>query len=146
MKIISGSHKYGIINPSHHSSFLSQKQCHDMGLVPEEKEQEEDKKEQEEQEEQEDEKEQEGNDEQTTKKLTSKIEEFWLHTGEVALMHNWVIHCSGLNITNRSRRALSVSFMDARSKLTTDNFSEYVGGELQTTGYPEGGMEFPRIF
>ena len=138
MKIISGSHKYGIINPSHHSSFLSQKQCHDMGLIPEEKEEEE-----------EDKKEQEGNDEQDeqpTKKLTSKIEEFWLHTGEVALMHNWVIHCSGLNITNRSRRALSISFMDARSRLTTNNFSEYVGGELKTTGYPEGGMEFPRIF
>ena len=36
--------------------------------------------------------------------------------------------------------------MDARSKLNLENFSHYVGGELKTTGYPEGAMDFPRIF
>ena len=36
--------------------------------------------------------------------------------------------------------------MDARSQLKTDNFNSYIGGELKTTGYPEGATEYPLIF
>lgn len=116
MKIISGSHKNGVINPDHHSAFLSEENCKDMGLN------------------------------EDAAEPNPLIEDFWLHPGEVALMHNWVIHCSGVNSTECSRRALSISYMDARSQLRTENFNSYIGGELKTTGYPEGGMIFPQIF
>jgi phytanoyl-CoA hydroxylase len=116
MKIISGSHKNGVINPDHHSAFLSDENCRSMGL------------------------------DDNAALPNPLVQDFWLHPGEVALMHNWVVHCSGVNSTDVSRRALSISYMDARSQLTVESFSKYVGGELQTTGYPEGGLDFPRIF
>jgi phytanoyl-CoA hydroxylase len=122
MKIISGSHKYGVINPEHHSAFLSEKNCIDLGLLSD------------------------TSHANKGRQKNPNIEDFWLHPGEVALMHNWVIHCSGVNSTENSRRALSISYMDARSKLNLENFSHYVGGELKTTGYPEGAMDFPKIF
>lgn len=36
-----------------------------------------------------------------------------MKAGEVALLHNWTLHASGINSTNRSRRAFSVCLMDA---------------------------------
>ena len=121
MKIISGSHTLGVINPEHHSAFLSAQNCQDMGLLEE-------------------------GDGNRKDGAEYKVEDFWLHPGEVALMHNWVIHCSGTNSTDVSRRALSISYMDARSQLKTDNFNSYIGGELKTTGYPEGATKYPLIF
>ena len=69
-----------------------------------------------------------------------------LRPGEVALIHNWVIHSSGVNSTARPRRALSVSYMDARTVLDEREFGGFVGGELKSSGYPEGGTRFPLIF
>ena len=66
--------------------------------------------------------------------------------GEVALIHNWVVHSSGTTVTPRPRRALSVSFMDSRTQLDTSAFDAFVGGELKSSGYPEGGTQFPRVF
>lgn len=56
----------------------------------------------------------------------NEVQNFVLQAGEVALIHNWVIHRSGTNVTNAPRRALSVSFMDARSRLDSQSFDRYV--------------------
>lgn len=39
-----------------------------------------------------------------------------LEPGEVALLHNWLLHSSDVNKTNVSRRAFSVCYMDARTR------------------------------
>lgn len=39
-----------------------------------------------------------------------------LKPGEVALLHNWLLHCSDVNKTDISRRAFSVCYMDANTK------------------------------
>lgn len=36
-----------------------------------------------------------------------------LEAGEVVLMHNWTLHCSGVNRTDQPRRAFSVCLMEA---------------------------------
>ena len=117
MKIVTGSHKLGVLNPDHHSAFLSPQNLVEMKLADNGKDN--------------------GN---------PAVRDFWLHPGEVALMHNWVIHCSGLNSTMHPRRALSISYMDARSKMAKETFDAALGGELTSTGYPEGGMNFPLVF
>jgi len=37
-------------------------------------------------------------------------------------MHNWVLHRSGVNTTKNPRRALSISFMNANSKIKNKVF------------------------
>ncbi|MGH7214607.1 MAG: phytanoyl-CoA dioxygenase family protein [Tepidisphaeraceae bacterium] len=43
--------------------------------------------------------------------------------GEVALLHNWVLHASDVNRSNISRRAFSVCYIDART--TASNGEQY---------------------
>ncbi len=38
-----------------------------------------------------------------------------LAAGEVALLHNWILHGSDVNRTDIPRRAFSVCYMDART-------------------------------
>ena len=40
-----------------------------------------------------------------------------LDAGETFLCHNWTVHCSGQNYTDKPRRALSVNYMDARTRV-----------------------------
>ena len=47
--------------------------------------------------------------------------------GGTVLMHNWLLHSSGINRTNKPRRAFSVCFMDAKTR-------------------SRGGQPFPIIF
>ena len=114
VQIIPRSHHRGVINPSHHSAFLT--------------------------------------DEQIAAHASDSTQmlDLVLRPGETCLMHNWVVHCSGTNATAAPRRALSVSFMDARSHLASAPLHSYTGGELKSTGYPEGvadgGATFPLIF
>jgi phytanoyl-CoA hydroxylase len=112
VRIIPRSHTWGVLNPDHHSAFLTQDQaakwCGEHAPMP--------------------------------------IRDLVLRVGEVALIHNWVVHCSGVNATDRPRRALSVSFMDARTALDETEFGGFLGGEHKSSGYPEGGMNFPLIF
>lgn len=44
-----------------------------------------------------------------------KIEYLELEAGEVLLLHNWLLHRSDINQTQRARRALSVCYMDGRT-------------------------------
>lgn len=44
-----------------------------------------------------------------------KVQLLTLAEGEVALLHNWVLHASDVNRSSSSRRAFSVCYMDART-------------------------------
>ncbi len=44
-----------------------------------------------------------------------KIVYLELKPGEVALLHNWLLHSSGVNATDIARRAFSVCYMDAKT-------------------------------
>lgn len=114
VRLLPRSHTLGILNPSHHSAFLTEGQieCY-CGAKAE---------------------------------ASGAIVDLVLQPGEVALIHNWVVHSSGTNRTARARRALSVSYMDARTKLNEAEFGRFTGGELKSSGYPEGGTHFPQIF
>jgi len=47
-----------------------------------------------------------------------KIVYLELEPGEVALLHNWLLHASDVNHTDTPRRAFSVCYMDARTRAT----------------------------
>jgi hypothetical protein len=78
VQIIPGSHKAGLINPSHGSGFLTPEQSKQW--CPQEK--------------------------------AIYLE---LKAGEVALLHNYMLHASDVNKTDIPRRAFSVCYMDART-------------------------------
>lgn len=78
VQIIPGSHRYGLINPSHPSGFLTEEQGQEY--APDEK--------------------------------AVYLE---LEAGEVALLHNWLLHRSDTNSTTIPRRAFSVCYMDANT-------------------------------
>lgn len=79
VQVIPGSHKLGLINPSHPSAFLTEEQA-----------------------------------EQFTR--TADIVYLEIEAGEVALLHNWLLHRSGTNTTPTSRRAFSVCYMDGNTR------------------------------
>jgi phytanoyl-CoA hydroxylase len=79
VQIIPGSHKRGLINPSHPSAFLTEAQT-----------------------------------ERHTR--DADIHYLELEAGEVALLHNWLLHRSDTNTTPLSRRAFSVCYMDGRTE------------------------------
>jgi hypothetical protein len=79
VQIVPGSHKAGVINPSHHSAFLTE--------------------------------------EQTAQHVSpDKIVWLELGPGEVALLHNWLLHASDVNRSAGPRRAFSVCYMDAATR------------------------------
>ena len=53
--------------------------------------------------------------------LVSENESIYLEleAGEVVLLHNWLAHSSDVNRTRQSRRAFSVCYMDAATKVTS---------------------------
>lgn len=78
VEVVPGSHRFGLINPSHPSAFITEEQAAQFapagsGVYLE------------------------------------------LAPGEVVLLHNWLLHRSGVNNTDISRRAFSVCYMDART-------------------------------
>ena len=36
--------------------------------------------------------------------------------------------------------------MDARTHMSEAEFGQFTGGELKSSGYPEGGTSFPLVF
>ncbi|MCG3146614.1 MAG: hypothetical protein PCFJNLEI_00047 [Verrucomicrobiae bacterium] len=83
VQVVPGSHKFGLINPSHSSGFLTKEQAAQHATP-------------------------------------DKIVYLELQPGEVALLHNYLLHASDVNRTDTSRRAFSVCYMDART-VTTNN-------------------------
>jgi len=78
VELIPGSHKTGLINPSHASGFLTEEQAEEL----------------------------------CTPEKTIYLE---LEPGEVALIHNWLLHSSDVNRTEISRRGFSVCYMDGNT-------------------------------
>jgi phytanoyl-CoA hydroxylase len=67
--------------------------------------------------------------------------------GDIALLHNYTIHKSGQNFSQRPRRAYSVNYMDARTVLNSDSFAANASGRTQSAGgLSEGGETFVQIF
>jgi hypothetical protein len=79
VKIIPGSHKWGLVNPENASGFLSSEQI----------------------------------EERTQHAEHIDLE---LEAGEVVLLHNWLLHSSGTNHTDVSRRAFSTCYMHAATR------------------------------
>ncbi len=79
VQFIPGSHKLGLVNPSHNSGFLTEEQAAEH-----------------------------------CKRENVKYLE--LEAGEVALLHNWLLHASDVNRSDIARRAFSVCYMDADTK------------------------------
>ena len=77
LEVIPGSHRRGVLNPSHPSAFL--------------------------------------NDQQQAQCDRDARTSLDIPTGEVWLLHNWLLHRSGVNETDKPRRAFSVCYMDART-------------------------------
>jgi ectoine hydroxylase-related dioxygenase (phytanoyl-CoA dioxygenase family) len=48
-----------------------------------------------------------------------KVTYLELQPGEVALLHNWLLHSSDINNTDISRRAFSVCYMDGNTVSST---------------------------
>lgn len=96
VEVVPGSHKKGLINPSHPSAFVTDTQAAEFappgsGVFLE------------------------------------------LAPGEVAILHNWLLHRSDTNATDVSRRAFSVCYMDARTRASgggqfTPVFAEAMAG------------------
>ncbi len=55
-----------------------------------------------------------------------------LEAGEAVLLHNWLLHSSDVNHTQRARRAFSVCYMDARTEASN--------GEKFNTVFGEGSL------
>lgn len=96
VQVIPSSHKLGIINPSHPSSFLTPEQA--AQHAPKE-----------------------------------NVVFLELQAGEVALLHNYLLHSSDKNNTDIPRRAFSVCYMDARTVANNgEKYSVVFGpGELE---------------
>jgi ectoine hydroxylase-related dioxygenase (phytanoyl-CoA dioxygenase family) len=88
VQVIPGTHQAGLINPSHHSGFLTDAQAAEWA-VPE------------------------------------KVVFLELSAGDVAILHNRLLHSSDRNHSNQSRRAFSVCYMDAATRDLEDPTQEY---------------------
>eukprot|EP00051_Salpingoeca_urceolata_P013079 m.163489 g.163489 ORF g.163489 m.163489 type:complete len:272 (+) comp17691_c0_seq3:46-861(+) len=71
-----------------------------------------------------------------------KIVDLRLLAGQVALLHNWTVHRSGINSSTSPRRAFSVNYMDATTGLEKSVYEK----ELQTGHFAAGADQFPRVF
>ena len=79
VQIVPGSHRQGLINPSHYSGFLTEAQAAEHATA-------------------------------------DNVVYLELEPGEVALLHNYLLHASDVNNTDISRRAFSVCYMDGETK------------------------------
>ena len=55
-------------------------------------------------------------EDQATHCTDDKVEDLEVEAGEAILLHNWLLHRSGVNTTSQPRRAFSVAYMDAATK------------------------------
>lgn len=60
-----------------------------------------------------------------------------VEAGHAVLLHNWLIHRSGVNPTSVPRRAFTVCYMDGRTQSTlTGNFFPLIAGSIPIEPYP----------
>ncbi|HEY2292030.1 MAG TPA: phytanoyl-CoA dioxygenase family protein [Thermoanaerobaculia bacterium] len=60
-----------------------------------------------------------------------------VEAGHAVLLHNWLIHRSGVNPTSVPRRAMTICYMDGRTQsVLTGNFFPLVAGSLPVEPYP----------
>lgn len=60
-----------------------------------------------------------------------------LEAGHAVLMHNWLIHRSGVNTSNQPRRAFTACYMDGRTRsVLTGNHFPLLSGTLQEAAHP----------
>eukprot|EP00039_Didymoeca_costata_P020448 m.341296 g.341296 ORF g.341296 m.341296 type:complete len:285 (+) comp19986_c0_seq1:101-955(+) len=110
VQVIPKSHKKGVINREHHSSFLTEGQINDHCPA-------------------------------------SEIVNLELKKGQVALLHNWTIHRSGVNNSkDMARRAFSVNYMHGDTRIVKEDVYKQNLEESKSTGYAEGSDYFPIIF
>ncbi len=88
VQVIPGTHQAGLINPSHHSGFLTDVQAAEWAA-------------------------------------SEKVVFLELNAGDVALLHNKLLHASDRNHSAQSRRAFSVCYMDASTRDLDDPDREY---------------------
>lgn len=62
-----------------------------------------------------------------------------LEAGEVALLHNWTLHSSGVNNATYSRRAFSVCYMDGNTVCNPEGRTEY------TTVFGDGALTVDQL-
>jgi polysaccharide pyruvyl transferase WcaK-like protein len=69
--------------------------------------------------------------------LPERVQPLEVEAGHAVLLHNWLIHRSGVNPTSIPRRAFTVCYMDGRTQsiLTGDHFP-IVAGSVATEPYP----------
>lgn len=92
VQVVPGSHKLGLINPSHGSGFVTEEQAAEHAPAGSE----------------------------------VYLE---LEAGEVALLHNWLLHRSDTNSSDIARRAFSVCYMDARTQASNGTEYSVIFGE-----------------
>ncbi|MBI3721120.1 MAG: phytanoyl-CoA dioxygenase family protein, partial [Fimbriimonas ginsengisoli] len=91
VQVIPGSHRVGLINPTHPSGFLTPEQAKQWAPA-------------------------------------DKVVYLELQAGEVALLHNYLLHASDVNKTDIPRRAFSVCYMDAGTAVkNNDKYSLIFG-------------------
>ncbi|HEY0515233.1 MAG TPA: phytanoyl-CoA dioxygenase family protein [Thermoanaerobaculia bacterium] len=66
-----------------------------------------------------------------------RVQPLEVEAGHAVLLHNWLIHRSGVNPTSGPRRALTVCYMDGRTQsILTGNHFPLVAGSLPAEPYP----------
>lgn len=66
-----------------------------------------------------------------------RVQPLEVEAGHAVLLHNWLIHRSGVNPTTAPRRALTACYMDGRTQSTlTGNYFPLVAGSLPAEPYP----------
>jgi len=76
-----------------------------------------------------------------------KIVNLELKAGQVALLHNWTIHRSGVNNSKTlARRAFSVNYMDGRTRIADAGAFESGLATSSSTGYAQGSDYFAEVF
>ena len=69
--------------------------------------------------------------------LPERVQPLEVEAGHAVLLHNWLIHRSGVNPTSVPRRAFTVCYMDGRTQsILTGNHFPLVAGSLPAEPYP----------
>jgi polysaccharide pyruvyl transferase WcaK-like protein len=69
--------------------------------------------------------------------LPERVQPLEVEAGHAVLLHNWLIHRSGINPSPVPRRAVTICYMDGRTQsILTGNYFPLVAGSLPAEPYP----------